>query len=109
MFPKMNPRDMQKAMQRMGIKQQEINAELVIIKTKDKEITIKEPHVLKVNMMGQETFQISGKIKEEEIGRITEDDITTVMEQAHVSKKEALDSLEKNNGDLAASILDLKK
>ena len=53
MFPGMNPREVQKAMKRMGIKQEEIDAELVIIKTADKDLVIKNPHVTKVNMMGQ--------------------------------------------------------
>ena len=66
MIPGINPRDMQKAMKRLGIKQEEIDAELVIIKTADKDFVIKNPHVSKVNMMGQETFQITGDITEAE-------------------------------------------
>lgn len=100
---------MQKAMQRLGIKQEEIDAEEVIIKTSSKEIIIKEPQVLKVNMMGQDSFQISGKIQEKPILRITEEDIKTVMEQSDVSREKALKALEENNGDLAAAILSLKR
>ena len=53
MFPGMNPREMQKAMKRLGIKQEEIDAEEVIIKTAGKSLVIKNPHVSRVNMMGQ--------------------------------------------------------
>ena len=38
-----------------------------------------------------------------------EEDIETVMEQANVDKKTAVKALEKNNGDLAAAILDLSE
>ena len=55
MIPGMNPRDMQRAMKRLGIKQEEIDAREVIIRTSDKEIIIQNPQVSKVNMMGQET------------------------------------------------------
>lgn len=107
MFPGLNPKDLQKAMKKMGIKQEEIEATEVIIKTTSKDLIIRNPKVTKVNMMGQESLQISGEI--EESSGISEDDIKTVMEQASVSKEEAKASLEKNKGDLAAAILELKK
>ena len=111
MFPGMSPREMQKAMKRLGIKQEEIDAELVIIKTADKDLVIKSPHVSKVNMMGQETFQIIGDVtevdKNESIG-INEDDITTVMEQTNCTKEEALEALQESNGNLAEAILSLQ-
>ena len=108
MMPKINPRDMQRAMQRMGIKQEEIDAEEVIIKCSDKEIIIKNPHVLKVDMMGEKNFQVSGQIHERAISKITEDDIDTVIEQTNVSREKAKEALEENKGNLAAAILSLK-
>ena len=111
MIPGMNPKAMKQAMKRMGIKQEEIDATEVIIKTADKEIVVNEPSVAKVNMMGQETFQISGDISEREISsepEIKEDDIKTVMEQASVSEEKAKEAIENNNGDLAAAIMELK-
>ena len=36
MMPNINPRQLQKAMQRMGVRQEEIEATEVIIKTKEK-------------------------------------------------------------------------
>ncbi|MDP4012347.1 MAG: nascent polypeptide-associated complex protein [Candidatus Nanoarchaeia archaeon] len=107
MFPGINPKDMQKVMKKMGIKQEEIDATEVIIKTNSKDLIIKNPKVTKVNMMGQETLQIMGDI--EEASSISEEDIKTVSEQAGVSKEEAKKALENNNGDLAAAILELKK
>ena len=110
MLPGLNPREMQKAMKRLGIKQEEIDALEVIIKTSDGNILIKNPHVSKVNMMGQETFQVSGDITEAEndAPEINEDDIATVMDQTGCTKEEALESLEQSGGNLAEAILKLQ-
>ena len=105
MIPNINPRQLEKAMKKLGVKQEEIDAFEVIIKTKDKDLIIKNPNVMKVNMMGQETLQITGEIKEREL--FNEDDIKTVMEQTGCSREEALEALDKEK-DLAAAILSLK-
>ncbi len=104
MIPGLNPRQMEKALKRMGINQKEIDAREVIIKTDKKDIIIKNPHVLKINLMGQETFQISGEVVE---SAIKEEDIETVAQQANVPKEEARKALERTNGDLAKAILEL--
>ncbi len=112
MLPGMNPRKMQQMMKQMGIQQVEIPATEVIIKTEDKEIRISNPSVSRVNMMGQETFQISGEIHEQELSTapdISEEDIKTVMEQTGVSEEEARKAVEKAEGDLAEAIMSLKK
>lgn len=108
MMPKINPKQLQKAMQRMGINQQDIDAEEVIIRTKDKEIIIRNPEVAKVNMMGQESFQITGHIEERKLKKYDDEDVKTVMEQADCDKSDAIKALEKSNGDLAEAILSLK-
>ena len=118
MFPGMNPRKMQQMMRQLGIQQQDIPATEVIIRLQDKELLITNPSVAKVNMMGQETFQISGEISERKIqeatpivnlGEISEEDIKTVMEQANVNKETAKKALEEHQGDLAEAILSIKK
>jgi nascent polypeptide-associated complex subunit alpha len=112
MFPGMNPKMMKQAMKKMGIQQVEIPATEVIIKTEDKDIIITNPQVSKVNMMGQETFQVVGEIHEQEVEttpKISEEDIKTVMEQAGCSEEEAKQTLEETEGDLAETILKLKK
>ena len=110
MLPGLNPREMQKAMKRLGIRQEEIDAQEVIIKTSDRNILIKNPHVSKVNMMGQETFQVSGEITEidNSAAEINEDDIATVMEQTSCTREEALEALEQSSGNLAEAILKLQ-
>ena len=110
-MPGMNPRMMKQAMKRMGIQQVEVPAKEVIIKCDDKNIIISEPSVSKVNMMGQETYQIVGEAREESIStepEINEDDVKTVMEQAGVDEAKAKEAIEKHNGDLAAAIMELK-
>ncbi len=62
----------------MGISQVEIDATEVIIKTAEKEIVITNPQVSKVNMMGQETFQVVGDFEERPISsepEINDEDI----------------------------------
>ncbi|MAF37086.1 nascent polypeptide-associated complex protein [archaeon] len=109
MIPGMNPRQMQAAMRRMGIKQEELDATEVIIRTKDKEIIILNPNVAKVNMMGQTTYQISGEETEQGVSpKINDDDIKMVADQTGVDLEKAKGALEKSDGDLAKAIVDLK-
>ena len=61
MFPGMNPKMMKQAMKKMGMKQEELNAKQVIIVLEDKELVFENPGVSKVNMMGQDTYQITGE------------------------------------------------
>jgi nascent polypeptide-associated complex subunit alpha len=112
MIPGMNPRMMKQAMRRMGIQQQEVDAVEVIIKTKDSIIVFPAPEVSKVNMMGQVTWQILGDYEEKELSKepeINADDIKTVMEQTGVTEEKAKEIIKKNNGDLAASIMELQE
>ena len=108
----MNPRQVQQAMKKMGIQQVEIPATEVIIRTPEKDIIITNPSVSKVNMMGQETFQVVGEIHEQEKSaapEISAEDIQTVVEQTGCSEEEAKKTLEANEGDLAEAIIKLKK
>ena len=107
----MNPRDLQKAMKRMGIQQNEIEAEEVIIRLAEKDIVIKNPSVSKVNMMGQESFQISGKVEEvqrNEETQISDDDISTVIGQTGCAREEASGALMETKGNIAEAILKLQ-
>tara|TARA_B100001971_G_C18085150_1_gene480447 strand:- start:314 stop:652 length:339 start_codon:yes stop_codon:yes gene_type:complete len=112
MIPGMNPRKMAQAMKRMGIQQVEIPAKEVIIKTDEKEIVITEPQVSKVNMMGQETFQVVGQVSERAISsepEINEEDVKTVMEQTNCSEEEATNAIKEAEGNLAEAIIKLKQ
>ena len=112
MFPGVNPRQMRAAMQKMGIQQEEVEAEEVIIRTKDKEIVISNPQVVKVNMMGQKNYQVSGEETVRELSSapdISEEDVQTVVDATGVSADVAKAAILENNGDLAATIMGLKK
>jgi len=103
-----NPRQMQGMMKKMGIAQEEISAEKIIIEKSDgNRIIIENPSVMKIKMQGQTSFQISGEDHEEaeKIG-ISREDIITIMEKTGCSEEKAKESLNKT-GDLAESILDL--
>ena len=104
---------MQQMMRQMGIQQVELDdVERVEIICADKKVVIEPASVSKVNMMGQESWQVSGESREESLDaavEISEEDVTTVAEQANVSLDEAQAALEAANGDLAEAILKLKK
>jgi len=110
MFPGMNPQMINQAMKKMGIKQEELDAREVIIRLKDKDLVIKNPAVTKINMQGNESFQIVGKVEEKESVNegINEEDIKTVMHQTGCTKEKAIESLKKYD-DIAEAIISLKK
>lgn len=108
----MNPRKMQQMMKRMGIAQQDIDATEVIIKMRDKQIVITNPQVAKVNMMGQQTFQVVGDFHEESLDtkpEIKEEDIQTIVEQTGVTSEKAKEMLEKHEGNIAAAIMEIQE
>lgn len=110
MIPGVNPRQLKQMMRQMGMSQEDVDATTVIIKTPTKEYVFESPSVQKISMQGQITFQLSGKYVERELKaelNITQDDIKTVAEQAGVSEDEARRALEKYNGDIAETIVNL--
>ena len=119
MFPGLNPKKMQAVMKQMGIQQQEINANRVIIEKDDGNIIINNPSITKINMQGQENFQISGDISEQEGEQSSEEseeepeqdnseqDIKTIMEKVGCLEQEAKLAYEKADKDLAEAILNL--
>ncbi|MCX8197085.1 MAG: nascent polypeptide-associated complex protein [Candidatus Micrarchaeota archaeon] len=108
MLPNMDPKNIAKLMKQMGIKTDELAASKVTIELSDGgRITIFEPSVLQIQMHGQTSFQISGKIhQEKEPG---EEDIRLVMEAAGCSREEAQNALRETEGDIAEAILLLKE
>jgi nascent polypeptide-associated complex subunit alpha len=110
MFGGLNPKKMQAMMKQMGIAQEEIFADKVIIEKRDgSKLIIEEPSVIKIKMQGQTSFQITGEEKKEsEEVEISEDDIKTVIEKTGCTKEQAEKSLEET-GDLAESILELSE
>ncbi|MCS7120317.1 MAG: nascent polypeptide-associated complex protein [Nitrososphaerota archaeon] len=106
---RISPREAKRIMQRMGLSMNQIDVEEVILKTRDKEIMIKNPEVAILDVQGQKIFQImGGELTEKMIARkitIPEEDVQLVAQQAHVSLEQARAALEETNGDLAQAIL----
>lgn len=103
----MDPKQMAKVMKQMGIKSEEIGAVKVIIELKEGgRLVVFEPDVVQIEMQGNKSFQISGKVHEEQDAG--EDDIKMVMESAGVSREEAMNALRETGGDIAEAILHLK-
>ena len=101
---------MQAMLRKMSVQQVDIDAVAVIIRKPDKECVFDNPQVSKVNMMGQETYQIVGRPRVVEIDttpEISEDDIKTIMEQTDVSEDKAREVLLQTKGDIAEAILEL--
>ncbi|PIN75828.1 nascent polypeptide-associated complex protein [Candidatus Woesearchaeota archaeon CG10_big_fil_rev_8_21_14_0_10_37_12] len=109
---KFDAKAMAKAMQRMGMQQQEVDAVEVIVRCEDKDIIIANPQVSKVNMMGQETWQVIGNAVERSRSSepdIKDEDVQTVAEQAGKSREEAEQAIKAAKGDLAQAILNLSE
>ena len=107
MFGKIDPKKIASMMSKMGIQQEEIKAERVVIEQEDKKIIIENPQIVKVDMQGNKSFQISGNISEEAEESMREKDIKQVMEKTGSSKEKAEKALKSSNGDLAEAILAL--
>lgn len=105
----LNPKKMQALMKQMGMDQQEIDASRVIIEKNDNsKIVIENPSIVKIKMQGQESFQISGDIKEEQGEKFSADDINSIMEKTGAPEEKVREALEKT-GDFADAILELSQ
>ncbi len=107
---KINPKQLEKAMKQMGMQMSQVDAEEVIIRTPDKEIVITEPEVSRVNMMGKDTFQVSGNVteREREEEDFSDEDVEMVMDQTGASEEDVRSTLGETH-DLAETIMQLKK
>jgi len=96
-------------MRRMGLSMNPIDVQEVILRTKDKEITIVGPEVAVLEMQGQRIYQVTGgEISEKAVEKkviIPEEDVQLVAQQANVSLDQARAALEQTSGDLAQAIL----
>ena len=114
----MNPRKMQQMMKQMGIDVTELDAETVTITTTDgEELGFDAPDVTRMDAQGSQTYQIVGEPETQDAAgavddggeaeteeAIPEDDVKLVASQASVSKSDAREALEAEDGDLAAAI-----
>ena len=106
-FGKMDPKKIQGMMSKMGIQQEPVEAVRVIIEKEDGRIVIENPNVTKINMQGNESWQIMGDVKEEESSGVREEDVKLVMEKTGKNEKESRKALEDSGGDIAEAIVKL--
>ena len=106
---RINPRQMNQMMKRLGINVKEIeNVEKVIIQTDKKEYIFDDAEVTIMDAHGQKTYQISGRPKVLDRGEeINKEDIDLIVEQTGKTIEEAKKALEETNGDIAEAILKL--
>ena len=105
----LNPKKMQSMMKQLGMSQDEIEANKVTIeKTDGTKIIFENPSVTKMNIQGNDMFQITGDFSEEtsEPEAFSEEDVKTVSEKTGASEDVAKKALEET-GDLADAILKL--
>lgn len=112
MFPKkIDRRQMERAMRQMGVKMDELDGvREVVIKLADREIVLPNAQVVRTDMAGQRSYQVSGQEFERKPElELSDEDIKLVMEQAGVEREEAVRALKETNGDIAEAILKLKR
>ena len=114
---KINPRQMQKAMKQMGIKQTEVpDVVEVIIRTKNNEIVLKQAEVICVEMGGSKNYQVTGPEIVRPISADGEEssepevtfeaaDIELVMSQTGCDREKAIAALQAVDGQPAEAIL----
>ena len=108
---RINPRQMNQMMKRLGINVKEIeNVKKVIIQTDKKEYIFDDAEVTIMDAQGQKTFQISGRPKILDLkDEINKEDIDLIIEQTGKTVEEAKKALEETNGDIAEAIIKLTK
>ncbi len=113
MAMKVNDRQMKQAMKKMGLKQTNINDVVeVVIRTKEKEIVIRNADVVCVEMAGSKSYQVSGNEEERALGAagevvvtFPEEDVELVMSQAGCDREKAIAALEAAEGQPAEAII----
>lgn len=107
MLGRPDPKKIEQMMKKLNMKVQQIPADLVIIKAKDKNIIISRPEIMLADMMGREVYQISGEVSESVSA--SEDDIRIVMDKTGKDRETVVKKLEELNNDLAKAIMELKE
>lgn len=115
-----NPKKLNAMMRQMGIEMEELDdVESVIIKTADREIVFNDAQVTKVTQQGQSSWQVVGTPLERKLAsakeapaqapapKFGEADIKLVMEQAKVTREQAITALEEADGEPAEAIVKL--
>lgn len=98
---------MQQMMKQMGMDMDEIKADKVEIHVGDKKMVFKDPEVNKIDMQGQEMFQLLGSYTDEDNRSISEEDVNLVMQKTDCSKEDAKKALQ-DAEDVAEAVMQLQ-
>ena len=99
---------MQQMMKQMGMDMDELDADKVEIHIGDKKLVFDNPGVNKIDMQGQEMFQLQGNYTEEKVDTgPDQEDIELVQEKTDCSEEEARDALQ-DAGDVAEAVMQLQ-
>ena len=106
---RINPKQMNQMMRKLGISVKEIeNVEKVIILTDTREYIFDGAEVTIMDAQGQKTYQIVGRPRVvEREAEIPKEDIELIMEQTGKTAEEAKKALEETKGDIAEAIMKL--
>ena len=116
-----NPRQVEQMMRRLGMTTESVpGVEEVVVRTKTKEHVFRAPEVTVLTVQGVRTYQIVGTPELRDRGAAPpastpggmtagppEEDVRLVMEQANVSREEAVEALAAVNGAPAEAILNI--
>ncbi|MGC9071223.1 MAG: nascent polypeptide-associated complex protein [Acidilobus sp.] len=109
-----NPRELRRALKRIGIDAEELNITKVSLETADgRVLVVDSPQVMVVRAKGQPTMiYVVGEPKEVKAEtrpiEVSEEDVRLVAEQAGVDAETARRALIEAKGDIAEAILRLK-
>jgi nascent polypeptide-associated complex subunit alpha len=106
---RINPKQMNQMMRKLGISVKEIeNVEKVIIQTDTREYIFDGAEVTIMDAQGQKTYQIVGRPRVvERKEEIPKEDIELITEQTGKTAEEAKKALEETKGDIAEAIMKL--
>ena len=104
---KPDPKKVEQIMKKLNMKVQQIEAEEVVIRTKDKDIIISRPEIMLADMMGREVYQVSGEVSERTL--VNEDDVRMIMDKTGKDRDIVVKKLEELDNDLAKAIMELKE
>lgn len=110
---RVNDRQMKQAMKKMGIKQSSIDGVTeVVIRTRDKEYVVKDADVIRIEMGGNVSYQVSGTTTERSVGEdgapapaFPEEDVGLVMSQTGCDREKAVEALGAVDGQPAEAIV----
>jgi len=106
---RMNPRQMNQMMKRLGINIKTVdNVEKITIVTDTKIYEFDDAEVTIMEAQGQKTFQIAGEPRiRDKKDDSKKDDIQLIMDQTGASEEKAKQALEDADGDIAQAIMNL--